>query len=45
MNTMEFNDTEKDETKTLSLLSNERLEDYMALALAAFILIVVLLFY
>ena len=42
---MEPNDTEKDEAKMFSLLSNERLEDYMALALAAFILIIVLLFY
>lgn len=42
---MEHEDVNKEEVKMLSLFATEKLEDYMALSLAALILILVLLLY
>ncbi|CEP68532.1 Uncharacterized [Moorella glycerini] len=42
---MDYRDGKRDEAKILSLFATERLEDYMALSLAALILILVLIFY
>lgn len=42
---MDRKDDKREEEKIFSLFATERLEDYMALSLAAFILILVLLMY
>lgn len=42
---MDQKDVKKEEVKIISLFATERLEDYMALSLAALILILVLLLY
>jgi len=42
---MDRKDVKKEEERMISLFATERLEDYMALSLAAFILLLVLLLY
>lgn len=42
---MDRKESNRKEEKILSIFATERLEDYMALSLAAFILILVLLLY
>lgn len=42
---MDLKESKKEEVKMISIFATERLEDYMALSLAALIMILVLLLY